>query len=378
MIVAGGIAGACGGDVAALQTVALDRALEKAGKASKVVFVEFGATWCGPCKRLKETTLVDSRVQAWLVENTVPLQLDIDEVPKLAQEFRVASVPTMVFLRPDRTVLGTITGYRDVEHFLEEAAHRIKGVSAVEEAAQAVKEKPKDLSLRFQHFQELVRAGQQLEALEEAENYWQSSRTSMTQAGVRCSFFLSSMQALARDYAPARKVLHRWLSDARAALFDKDANAAQAAMEFGSLARLMQETDMLLDAAEKLKGTTALKILILAAGDLVLAARRYSILVDAGACELKVVKSRLAMQTFAMNAAKGQGGDVGMVVREGILSAVTLPFEALAGVGRESEALAVVKLAMDSGGNAAVRAALAEAAERAGNSALAKKVRDGS
>src|SRR5262252_4624776 len=91
-------------------TSTLEQALAAAGQQSKVVFVDFGATWCGPCKRLAATTLVDTRVRDWLREHTVPLRIDIDEEKELAGEFHIASVPTMLFLRPDRSELGRITG----------------------------------------------------------------------------------------------------------------------------------------------------------------------------------------------------------------------------------------------------------------------------
>ena len=63
----------------------------------------------------------NSSALARLVHPHIPL----DEAPDLAHEFEIASVPTMVFLRPDRSVLGTITGYRDVGAFLAEANKRI-------------------------------------------------------------------------------------------------------------------------------------------------------------------------------------------------------------------------------------------------------------
>lgn len=130
-------AGASGESVATL-----DRALDAARKDGKVVFLEFGATWCEPCKRLKATTLSDPRVTEWLGERAVTVELDIDQTPELAVEFKVRSVPTMVFVRPDRTVLGTITGYRDPDALLTEAERRIQGVSATNEAERALAAQP--------------------------------------------------------------------------------------------------------------------------------------------------------------------------------------------------------------------------------------------
>lgn len=61
---------------------------------SKVpVLVEFGATWCGPCKRqlpILETLSVE------FADKLKVVKIDIDDNPNLSNKFGVKSVPTLM------------------------------------------------------------------------------------------------------------------------------------------------------------------------------------------------------------------------------------------------------------------------------------------
>lgn len=354
----------------------LAQALQLAEAEGKAVLLVFGASWCGPCKKLAATTMVDPQVEAWLREKTVPLYADIDEDPTLAAEFAVRGVPALVFLRPDKSVLGTISGYRAPAELLEEAGRRLQGISAVDEKAAKVKEKPADLMARLEHFEELLRAGRDQQAMEAAEFYWQQSRGVAEQTGVRTSFFLASMMRLSQRHPPAGKMMERWLSDAIAAAAADDEDALVALGELIGLARTMQRPEPVLQLAERSKGM-GLRMIVLMGGELLLQAQRYQLIVDSGLCTPKAVKDRLRMESF-MFASRGEGaakfGDSG---ERSIASAVMMPFEALVGVGREEDAMEVAKLALGGAGDFALRTSLADVAMRMGREGLAKQIRDG-
>lgn len=97
-----------------------DAAFSKARSEEKVVLVTFYADWCIWCKRLEDTTLTDNAVASFLVENTVPLRLDVDGAGKdLSDQYRVDGLPTVLVFNEDGTELGRIPGYLPPQGFLE-------------------------------------------------------------------------------------------------------------------------------------------------------------------------------------------------------------------------------------------------------------------
>lgn len=218
---------------------------------------------------------------------------------------------------------------------------------------------------------ELIDAGRRDEAIEAAEYYWRASREDMVHAGVRASFFLESMKRLAAEYPPARKVMMRWMDDARRRLLQGEGNLVQMATEFAALATKLEAESLFVATADQVKDKHVLAVLVGMAGEHLLAAKRYDLMVASGACTLKAVKSQVGITRFAM----GKMEDGEGFARTRILGQVALAVEALAGVGREEEALAVAGLALDPYPDAECRAQLAAAAMRAGSPALAKRVR---
>jgi thioredoxin-like negative regulator of GroEL len=80
------------------------------------VLVYFTASWCGPCKLMARTTLVDPGVVAAL--KAVPhVILDIEEEPILSQKHAVRAVPTFQMILPSSATVESITGFQEAESF---------------------------------------------------------------------------------------------------------------------------------------------------------------------------------------------------------------------------------------------------------------------
>ena len=65
-------------------------------KSDKPVLVDFGATWCGPCKIL--APIVEKLADEYKGKVKVG-KLDIDDSPGVASKFGIRSVPTVLVFR---------------------------------------------------------------------------------------------------------------------------------------------------------------------------------------------------------------------------------------------------------------------------------------
>lgn len=89
-------------------------ALVKAEQENKAVFIDFYASWCGPCKELKRTTFKDAKVGDYYNNNFINVSIDAEskEGIHIARYYKVASYPTLVITDYNGRKLTSTTGFK--------------------------------------------------------------------------------------------------------------------------------------------------------------------------------------------------------------------------------------------------------------------------
>ncbi len=73
-----------------------DSNFEETIKKNRLVFVDFWASWCGPCRALAPTIV--ELAKEYSGEFLIG-KLDVDENPASAEKFGVQSIPTMIIFK---------------------------------------------------------------------------------------------------------------------------------------------------------------------------------------------------------------------------------------------------------------------------------------
>jgi thiol-disulfide isomerase/thioredoxin len=91
-----------------------DTARKEATEKNRPLFLDFGTEDCVHCKRMHQTTFRDPGVIKLLNERFVPLKVDANREPRLAQSLRIQAYPTMILASHDGKILGWIEGFMEV------------------------------------------------------------------------------------------------------------------------------------------------------------------------------------------------------------------------------------------------------------------------
>ncbi|KAJ8764359.1 hypothetical protein K2173_006099 [Erythroxylum novogranatense] len=74
--------------------------LEKSKELSKLVVVDFTASWRGPCRIIAPVFAEFAKK----LPNVIFLKVDVDELRTVAEEWKVEAMPTFVFLKDGKAV----------------------------------------------------------------------------------------------------------------------------------------------------------------------------------------------------------------------------------------------------------------------------------
>ncbi len=94
----------------------INEAMTAAKVGKKKIFVDFMATWCGPCKKLDAEVLQTSEFKK-LGAKLIFLKIDVDEQKDVAKHYKITAMPTQMVLDSSGNVLSQTVGYGDPATF---------------------------------------------------------------------------------------------------------------------------------------------------------------------------------------------------------------------------------------------------------------------
>lgn len=117
------------GEASVSWTTSWDEAAKRARAEKKAILIDCYADWCIWCRRLDATTYRDPKVVSFLTDRVVATKLNVDkpEGRRVASQYHVDGLPTILVLSPDGHELGRIPGYMPAGQFLDRVKQIIAG-----------------------------------------------------------------------------------------------------------------------------------------------------------------------------------------------------------------------------------------------------------
>ena len=133
-----------------------NEALAQAAKENKIIFIDFYADWCGPCKQMAKEVFTDSLIGEYFQSKIIALQLNTEDKnnKENVKKYKVTAMPTLAFVRPDGKIISIATGARGKEDFLKMAQIATGDALSFEDLYNKHKSHPEDLATAQQVLKE--------------------------------------------------------------------------------------------------------------------------------------------------------------------------------------------------------------------------------
>ncbi len=98
----------------------LDQAMAEASKQHKPIFIYCHTDWCGYCRKMEKSTLLEKEVSDYMNANYINLTYDMEkgEGTFIASKYGIQSFPAYIILEKDGSVREVGLGYLKTENFL--------------------------------------------------------------------------------------------------------------------------------------------------------------------------------------------------------------------------------------------------------------------
>jgi len=128
-----------------------DEAQAAAKAGGKRLFVDVGAYWCPPCRKLDEEVFTQKDVGDALARDYVALHIDAEkgEGPELVQRWRVQAYPTLLVLEPGGLERGRLVDAMAPAELLASLGEIARGGNVLAALEAEVQARPDDLEARY-------------------------------------------------------------------------------------------------------------------------------------------------------------------------------------------------------------------------------------
>lgn len=102
------------------QMVPFQKALERAKKEQKMIFMDCYTSWCGPCKYMSEKVFVLEKAGRYFNTRYVNIKVDMEEGEgkELAERFAVQAFPTFLLIDTSGHVCARVEGGSEIDDFI--------------------------------------------------------------------------------------------------------------------------------------------------------------------------------------------------------------------------------------------------------------------
>lgn len=122
-----------------------EQAQANAKKENKILLADFYADWCGPCRLMDRYTFTDPRVIKLANEGFVCVKVDIDRNRRLAAQFRITSIPTIIFFSSGGEMIERRGGMLTAAAFVQVMNRVLSETQRVRELEKKVQANPQDI-----------------------------------------------------------------------------------------------------------------------------------------------------------------------------------------------------------------------------------------
>lgn len=118
-------------DEAPIEWLTMEEAYNRNKKEPRKIIVDVYTDWCGWCKKMDKDTFADQKVANYVNKHYYAVKLNAEGKKSLkiegetfveaqiAQQLRVSSYPTVVFIEKDFKTFQPVPGYRKAADFLD-------------------------------------------------------------------------------------------------------------------------------------------------------------------------------------------------------------------------------------------------------------------